>query len=57
VRATLAGTHRAEFLGIAATNRKITVPMGDYVRFSAGQVAEHWGVTDTGTMMEQLTGD
>lgn len=57
IRATCAGTHQGEFLGVPATNRRITVPMGDYVRFSGGQVVEHWGVTDTGALMQQLTGD
>jgi steroid delta-isomerase-like uncharacterized protein len=56
VRATMSGTHRGEFLGVPATNRKVSVPMGDYVRFADGKVVEHWGVTDTGAMMEQLTG-
>lgn len=55
VRGTMTGTHEGEFLGVPPTSRKITVPMGDYVRFSNGQVVEHWGVTDTGAMMEQLT--
>jgi steroid delta-isomerase-like uncharacterized protein len=57
VRASFTGTHQGEFLGIPATGRTITVPMGDYVRFVDGKVVEHWGVTDTGAMMEQLTGD
>jgi steroid delta-isomerase-like uncharacterized protein len=56
VRARVTGTHRGEFLGIPATNRAISVPMVDMVRLANGQCVEHWGVTDTGAMMEQLTG-
>ena len=55
VRATMTGTHQGEFMGMAATGRKITVPIGDYIRFDNGKVVEHWGVTDTGAMMQQLT--
>jgi steroid delta-isomerase-like uncharacterized protein len=57
IRATMNGTHQGEFLGIPGTGRKISVPMGDYVRIADGKVVEHWGVTDTGAMMEQLTGE
>jgi len=56
VRATIRGTHRGEFLGVAATNRRITIPIGDYVRFANGRLVEHWGITDTGALMEQLSG-
>ena len=56
VRATIRGTHRGEFLGVAATNRRITIPIGDYVRFANGRLVEHWGITNTGALMEQLSG-
>ena len=56
VRARMMGTHQGEFLGIPATGRTISVGVGDYMRFDNGAVVEHWGVTDTGAMM-QLTGD
>lgn len=56
VRATMTGTHQGTFMDIPATGRTIAVPLGDYVRFENGKVAEHWGVTDTGKMMEQLQG-
>ena len=28
----------------------------DIVRFEKGKAVEHWGVTDSGVMMQQLTG-
>lgn len=55
VRATMKGTHRGEFLGLAPTGKPIAVPFADFVRFENGKVAEHWGVTDTGVMMQQLS--
>ena len=54
LRGTMTGTHKSEFLGIPPTGKTIVVPFGDFIRFEAGRVVEHWGVTDTGAMMEQL---
>jgi len=54
VRARMRGTQRGEFIGIPATGRQIDVPMGDFLRFKDGKVAEHWGATDTGMMLQQL---
>jgi steroid delta-isomerase-like uncharacterized protein len=53
-RATMTGTHQGEFMGIPATGKKFSVSTIDIVRLSGGKAAEHWGVTDTGSMMEQL---
>ena len=54
IRATMKGTHKGEFMGIPATGKQINVPNGDFARFDGGKVIEHWGVTDTGKMMQQL---
>ena len=54
IRATMGGTHQGEFMGIPATGKRIEVPFGDFVRFEIGKVVEHWVVTDTGQMMQQL---
>ena len=56
VRARMSGTHRGDFMEIPATGKRINVPFADFVRFEGGKVVEHWGVTDTGVMMEQLKG-
>jgi predicted ester cyclase len=48
------GTHEGEFMGMAPTQRRISVPFADIVRFRDGLAVEHWGVTDTGAMMQQL---
>ena len=57
VRARMTGTHRAEFMGIPGAGQTINVGVGDYFRIADGMVAEHWGVMDTGAMMQQLTAD
>ena len=56
VRGKMSGTHPGDFMGIPATGLRIDVPFADFVRFEDGKVVEHWGVTDTGAMMEQLKG-
>jgi predicted ester cyclase len=53
---TMSGTNVGEFMGMPATNKNIEVPIADYFRLRNGKVAEHWGVTDTGKMQEQLGG-
>ncbi len=53
-RATMTGTHQGEFAGIAATGKTVNVAAIDIVRFADGKLAEHWGVTDAASLMEQL---
>jgi predicted ester cyclase len=43
-------------MGIPATGRTINVGIFDNFRVADGQLAEHWGVLDTGALMQQLTG-
>jgi steroid delta-isomerase-like uncharacterized protein len=56
VRARMTGTHQAEFMGVPATGRTINVGVGEYFRIDNNMVVEHWGVMDTGALMQQLTG-
>lgn len=51
---TIRGTHKGEFMGIPASGKKIEVKAIDIVRFVDGKGAEHWGVTDMLTMMQQI---
>ncbi len=53
VRAT--GTNQGDFMGMAATGKRIDVQLIDIMRFGDdGLVREHWGVMDSMTMMQQL---
>jgi steroid delta-isomerase-like uncharacterized protein len=54
VRSSMRGTHRGDFMGIAPTGKVVDVPMMDVIRIENGMAAEHWGVTDTAAMMQQL---
>jgi steroid delta-isomerase-like uncharacterized protein len=50
------GVQQAEFMGVPASGRSIDVGVADYFRFVNGKALEHWGVMDTGAMMQQITG-
>ena len=54
VRAVMKGTHQGEFMGIPATGKRVEMSMVDIVRIANGQATEHWGVTDTAALMQQL---
>ena len=51
---SIIGTHEGDFAGMPATGRRIDVPTVDIIRLADGKAAEHWGVTDSGMMMQQL---
>lgn len=57
VRARLTGTHHADFMGVPASGNKISVGIADYFRIDDGVMVEHWGVMDTGALMQQLAGN
>jgi predicted ester cyclase len=49
------GTNDGSWMGMPPTGRRVSVPIADVVRFGEdGLAIEHWGVTDTGAMMQQL---
>ena len=54
VRGTMAGTHSGDFMGIPATGHAVSVAFYDLMRLQNGQIVEHWGLTDSETMMRQL---
>jgi len=51
---TIRGTHKGQFMDMAATGKTIEVKGFDIIRFVNGKAAEHWGLTDSMTMMMQL---
>lgn len=54
-RVQATGTNQGDFMGMAATGKRIDVQLIDIMRFSDdGLVREHWGVMDSLTMMQQL---
>lgn len=54
-RVRVTGTNEGEFMGMPATGKPVDFQVVDIVRFNdEGVAAEHWGVSDSMTMMQQL---
>jgi steroid delta-isomerase-like uncharacterized protein len=51
---TSRGTHKAQFLGLAPTNRRATVSGTSIFRIENGKIAEEWSDWNLLTLMEQL---
>lgn len=51
---TFSGTHEGEFMGAPASGNRMEIELIDIFRIADGKVAEHWGVADQMTMMQQL---
>ena len=54
VRWTWTGTHKSEFMGIPATNKKVTGWVIQIDRIVGGKIAEIWERMDTFGFMQQL---
>jgi steroid delta-isomerase-like uncharacterized protein len=52
--AVLSGTHQGEFLGIPASGKNVEFSSVDIIRIEDGKVAEHWGASDTLSLMQQI---
>lgn len=50
------GTHDGEFMGIAATGRKVTFTSTAILRIEDGMIAEAWDEVDVAGLMAQLAG-
>ena len=53
-RKTFSGTHRADWMGVPASGRKISFGGIDIVRIAGGKVVEHWGEFNMLTLLQQI---
>jgi steroid delta-isomerase-like uncharacterized protein len=53
-RSTLRGTHRGEFLGVAASRNSVSVNTLTMVRLRDGRLTESWVKNDVAALMRQL---
>lgn len=53
-RKTFRGTHRAPFLGIPPTGKRIEFEVIDILRVRNGQITDHWFVGDRLSLLQQL---
>lgn len=51
---TYHGTHRGDFLGVAATGKPIQFETVDAMRVQDGKITEHWGVANLYSVLQQL---
>jgi len=54
VRVTCSGTHRGEFMGIAPTNKRVTMPAVGIYRIVNGKIFEEWEFGDMLGFMQEL---
>ena len=54
VRYTAHATHRGEFMGIAPTGRRVTMPGMSILRIAGGKIVEEWAMPDFLGLMQQL---
>lgn len=53
-RFTFTGTHKAELMGVAATNKKVTITGILIERFEGGKAVEEWEEFDALGLMQQI---
>jgi steroid delta-isomerase-like uncharacterized protein len=51
---TLTGKHTGDFMGVPASGKSFEVECMDIIRIEDGKCAEHWGVTDMLSLMQQI---
>ena len=54
VYGVMTGTNKGSFMGIPATGKSVKMDVIDIMRIANGKIAEHWGVSDMMTLMQQL---
>ena len=54
MRVTNSGTHKGDMMGIPASGKSVNFAEIHIVRMVDGKFAEHWGLEDSMTMMQQI---
>ncbi len=54
-RKAIHATHLGEFMGIVASNKKVTIHVIDIIRLRDGKCVEHWGVSNLGEIITQIS--
>ncbi len=53
-RKAIHALHSGEFMGHQASNKKVTIKVIDIIRLHNGKYAEHWGVADFFSLMNEI---
>ena len=51
---TIHGTHKGDYMGVAATGKHVEIKVIDILRVSGGKITDHWAVADPLPMLEAL---
>ena len=51
---TISGKHTGDFMGVPATDKSFEIKCVDIIRYEGEKCAEHWGVIDMMSLMQQL---
>lgn len=51
---TVTGTHKGDFMGVPATNKKISARGVQIARFENGKIVERWGSSDELGILKQI---
>ena len=54
IHSVISGSHLGPFMGFEPLGRSFRIEAMDMFRLENGLIAEHWGVFDGASMMEQL---
>ncbi len=54
-RKEIYGTHKGEFMGVAATNKKVVIKVIDIIRLRDGKYADHWGMSNIPEIIAELS--
>ena len=54
IRMTWSGTQKGEFMGVPATDKRVSFGVIDIIRITNGKLVEHWGQMDSMSLMQQL---
>jgi steroid delta-isomerase-like uncharacterized protein len=51
---TVNAKHTGDFMGVPGTDKSVEIEGIDIIRIEDGKCAEHWGVTDNMSLMQQI---
>jgi len=54
-RKTLKATHSGEFMGVPASNKKVTINVIDIIRLRDNKYVEHWGMSNLAEVIAEIS--
>ncbi len=55
-RKTIHATHSGNFMGVAATGKKVKIEIIDIIRLKDGKYVDHWGMSNLHSLVSELSG-